>query len=328
MYEDILPDEENREDAQKSSRPQQLSLFPDWQDDENPQQERERQGEPLDSPDAASPTDRPGRSTGPRTKEGKAKSSMNRLLHGCRSKKAVLPHEDPAEYAATVQHWFDLYNPQEHDEVTLVEETALAHWHFLRASKHLEDIESHLPGNAWNWTDEHQQLFNNFSRYKTTAERSLIRWYKELEAYEGRQLHYEQARENIRAKIASSERDWLKKREKTLPEPFKVTQFVQVENEDQGCTTGYYPSNQKILDDVAARPYKPLLIQRILEFPQGVPPEYSWAYPDHMQRNAACSAVQRFFYDDWLIAIAREKSSGHAGPIGIPHPHSGPQNEP
>src|SRR5687767_2004550 len=38
-------------------------------------------------------------STGPRTPEGKARSSGNARSHGLFSKVAVLPDEDPAEYA-------------------------------------------------------------------------------------------------------------------------------------------------------------------------------------------------------------------------------------
>jgi len=271
---------------------------------------------------------KPGRATGPRTPEGKAKSALNRLTHGCRSEIAVLPHEDPAEYAATVKDWFDQYDPHQHDEITLVEETALAHWHFQRASKHLQEIESHLPGNAWNWTEEHQQLYSNFTRYKTTAERSLIRWYKELEAYQGRELRYEQAREALRAKTAAVQLAWMKGREQTLTEDFKINQLVQVEKKNGRCVTSYYPSNQKILDDIATRSHQPLLLKRSIEFLQGVPPEYSWAQPDIMQRTASCSAVQRFFYKDWLAAIKREESTGHAGPIGILTPDPLPSSQP
>lgn len=202
MYQEFPPEDEYVSGPEPVAA-QQLPLFMG-----TPEDETEESAPPCSPP-------RPGRSTGPRTDEGKAKSSMNRLLHGCRSKKAVLPGEDPAEYAATVQNWFDQYQPQHQDETTLVAETALAHWHFQRASRRLEDVESRLPGNAWNWTPEHQQLFNNFTRYKTTAERSLLRWYRELEAYQGRQLQFERATESLRAKIASVELAWIKNRQQT-----------------------------------------------------------------------------------------------------------------
>jgi hypothetical protein len=123
------------------------------------------------------------KSTGPRTPEGKATSSLNALKHGCRSEKTVLRDEDPAEFEATVAAWFHLYEPRDLVAITLVEKTARAHWFLKRASKRLEEVEWELPANAWHWTDEHQKLYTNFSRYKTTAERSFLRFFKELQIY-------------------------------------------------------------------------------------------------------------------------------------------------
>jgi hypothetical protein len=59
----------------------------------------------------------PHRSTGPTSIDGKARSSMNRLTHGCRSSKTILPDEDPAEYEACMQAWYDQYQPAEDDDV-------------------------------------------------------------------------------------------------------------------------------------------------------------------------------------------------------------------
>ncbi len=64
----------------------------------------------------------------------------------------------------------------------LVEDLARAHWFLKRASKRLEEIEYELPSNAYHWTNSHQQLFANFSRYKTAAERSFLRYVKEIES--------------------------------------------------------------------------------------------------------------------------------------------------
>ena len=263
------------------------------------------------------PKEKPGRSTGPRSSEGKAASSMNRLTHGLRSEKAVLPGEDRSEYQATVENWFEQYDPHDHDEILLVEETALAHWHLQRASKRLAEIEVHLPSNAWNWTDEHQRLFSNFSRYKTTAERALLRWYRELEAYQGRQFRDQQAAETLRIKTAAVELEWLKRKEKSAPEALKVRQLVQIEQQGERCLTSYYPSNEHILAAVRARPIQPLLFERTLEFLTGVPPEYDWTHPNLAQRSASCSAIQRFFYENWLEAAEREKTTGHAGPMNL-----------
>lgn len=43
-----------------------------------------------------------GRSTGPRTPEGKARSSLNAVTHGLTAKTPLLPGEDPAEFREAV----------------------------------------------------------------------------------------------------------------------------------------------------------------------------------------------------------------------------------
>ncbi len=121
------------------------------------------------------------RSTGPRTPEGKARSSQNRLTHGLRSEKTVLRTESQEEFDANMQSWLNRYPTDDELIQALVMQTAKAWWFLLRAQKHLEDVEFELPGNAYHWTDTHQQLLANFTRYKTSAERSFFSLLKELD---------------------------------------------------------------------------------------------------------------------------------------------------
>jgi len=51
-------------------------------------------------------------STGPKTEEGKARSSQNSLAHGFYSKSALLPSENPAEYAAHQEAYLADLRPQ------------------------------------------------------------------------------------------------------------------------------------------------------------------------------------------------------------------------
>jgi hypothetical protein len=138
--------------------------------------------EQLTSSDPRGENPRP-RSTGPTSVAGKARSSMNRLVHGCRSQKLVLRHEDPAEFEATVRGWFEHYAPQDEVAVSMVEELAKAHWFLKRAQKRLAEVEWELPMNAYHWTETHQKLLHNFTRYKVSAERTFQRYWKELEVY-------------------------------------------------------------------------------------------------------------------------------------------------
>jgi hypothetical protein len=126
-------------------------------------------------------------STGPLSAAGKTISSMNRLTHGCRSLKTILRHEDPAEYAALIAGWLKHYNPQDVVERGLVEETAHAKWFLMRSQRWLDDVEFQMNMNAYLWTDTQQHQHSLSLRYKTSAERSFLRLFKELEAYFARQ---------------------------------------------------------------------------------------------------------------------------------------------
>jgi hypothetical protein len=73
------------------------------------------------------------KSRGPKTDEGKAVSKMNRLTHGLRAEQVVLPHENPAEFEAEKQAWFDDWRPMSHTRAVLVERAAAASWRLRRA---------------------------------------------------------------------------------------------------------------------------------------------------------------------------------------------------
>ena len=45
------------------------------------------------------------KSTGPKSVEGKAKSAMNALKHGLKSKQIILPNENPLEFDQLRQRW-------------------------------------------------------------------------------------------------------------------------------------------------------------------------------------------------------------------------------
>jgi len=174
---------------------------------------------PLDSENIPA-THELGRSTGPRTPAGKARSSLNRLTHGCRSEQILLKTEDPEEFEFTMQAWFDHYQPGD-DELAglLVHETAIAHWFLKRNRRRLAQVEVHLPGNAWNWTDEHLKLYTNFSRYTTAAERAFRRCLKDVELYFARQHRREQLDALAAAKLAAIDSEWLAKKQKEAARP-------------------------------------------------------------------------------------------------------------
>jgi hypothetical protein len=73
-------------------------------------------------------------STGPKTPEGKQRSSLNALRHGLTGQIVVMPHEDLAAYQRHVKALNDEYNPQGHTEALLVQAIADATWRLNRVA--------------------------------------------------------------------------------------------------------------------------------------------------------------------------------------------------
>ena len=79
------------------------------------------------------------KSTGPKTEAGKARSRLNALKHGKRSRTVaapVLPQEDAAELGRRIQDWIDSYQPVGAVETDLVTRAAKASWALDRAERH------------------------------------------------------------------------------------------------------------------------------------------------------------------------------------------------
>jgi hypothetical protein len=73
---------------------------------------------------------------GPKTPEGKARAALNATRHGLRARHfALLPHEDPAEFAAFARAARAAYRPADAIERELVEAVVVALWRELRADR-------------------------------------------------------------------------------------------------------------------------------------------------------------------------------------------------
>ena len=83
---------------------------------------------------------------GPKTPEGKARSSRNALKHGLRARDFVLlPEEDPEEWT---QHVLDLeqgYGPVDATEQKLVDAIAVAMWKEIRADRFEAEVLTDIP---------------------------------------------------------------------------------------------------------------------------------------------------------------------------------------
>ena len=74
-------------------------------------------------------------STGPRTPEGKARSSANRTTHALTGRHAVLPTESPAAFDQLLANLRAEWNPQSETESQQVELLAHHWWRLLRIAR-------------------------------------------------------------------------------------------------------------------------------------------------------------------------------------------------
>jgi hypothetical protein len=70
--------------------------------------------------------------TGPRTAQGKARSSRNALTHGLTAQEIVIPGEDVAAYRSFEQQLIDNLQPNGSCEVDLIERLAATYWRLRR----------------------------------------------------------------------------------------------------------------------------------------------------------------------------------------------------
>jgi hypothetical protein len=280
-------------------------------------------------PDAKSQS--PNGSTGPTSPDGKARSSLNRLTHGCRSERTVLPFEDPAEWDFTLQSWMKSYNPQAHSPedptaATLVFEAARAQWIFQRNQQRLDETESGLPPDAIQWTDDHIKRYNNFLRYKTTAERSFYRAFNNLEAYYKRHSDKAAQAEKARAQMAKIQLRWIKEKAAAAERRHCLRQRVEVFTNDAGeSATTFAPTNQELAELLAYRAEREeekygfppeQFVTRFVSFFNGIPAVYDWLNPNEIQRHNPVIGIQQFTRQGWLKQVEAENgaATGHLQP--------------
>jgi hypothetical protein len=73
------------------------------------------------------------RSTGPRTKEGKARISLNGLSHGLTGQTVLMPYEDREQYEAFIAETIAGFEAESDTELQLVAEVADDQWRLKRA---------------------------------------------------------------------------------------------------------------------------------------------------------------------------------------------------
>jgi hypothetical protein len=103
-------------------------------------------------------------STGPRTEEGKQRSSLNALKSGLTGRTVLLPTEDAAAYERHVAHFFAFYEPVGDEEIAIVQRMADTRWRLDRCA----NLENNL------YALGHMEFKDLFAEESLETRRALI----------------------------------------------------------------------------------------------------------------------------------------------------------
>jgi hypothetical protein len=118
------------------------------------------------------------KSTGPKSEQGKAKSSLNRFSHGFESNTTLAPDEDPKELSLLLADLTCEHQPMTPTEQLLVEKMVHTHWLSLRAFR-LQG-EAFLDQTLMGDTFGIPKTLGLLIRYHAAAERAFHRAHTEL----------------------------------------------------------------------------------------------------------------------------------------------------
>jgi hypothetical protein len=271
--------------------------------------------------DATSKKPRAGRATGPKTPEGKAKSSQNATKHSCCSKKPLIKGENAEEFNELLEDWKDDYRPRGKSTRELVEQAAVAQWVLKRNTNRYHELEESLQERkALEWTEEEHKKMERFIRYRTTAERSFGRVSNLLEQSvkrrrkrvqereeEAQQAEVEQAVEEVPEVVQTKPDIW----DIEVGAVHVLDQWADVTVEKGRAVTRLEPSTEQLMEDRATMKPPPEHVCRRFTFYDGVPEEYGWCAGLYDEiEDSPKYGVQQMTIETWLQAVEREKAAG------------------
>ena len=139
------------------------------------------------------------KSSGPRTAEGKARSSRNSTVHGLTGKSPILPGEDPADLLDLAESYRADLHPGGQVEEDLVERMAIATYRLRRIARiEVGYFDLRLRYNpmpeqlnqdgradplafAYHFDCSEEQVFDRLSRYESRIQRDYSRCLKDLQ---------------------------------------------------------------------------------------------------------------------------------------------------
>ncbi len=283
------------------------------------------------------------RGGGPKTPEGKARSSQNSTTHGMRAKHVrVLADERPEEYKRHFEGWMDQLEPQNFLEEQLARQVISNSWLMERATRRALENEGAVAGDedtqhAADWSAAQEHKLELMQRYKTSAERAF---YRSLEAY--RRNRNDDMKDKLAVIKLTRENEELRAREKAREEsrecqpqasakPKKkeklavIEQWADISTNAAGKTvTKLVPSNEELQKAASKMGRTPDLVYRRLFFAGAVPEEYRWTTSDPQMLAYGGLGAQRMTWAAWKQQIVQEMvlMGGHLQPCAnMPRPH-------
>ncbi len=282
------------------------------------------------------------RGGGPKTAEGKARSSENSTTHGMRAKHVrVLADETAEDYRRHYDGWLGQLEPQNFMEEQLVEQVILNSWLMKRATRRAMENEGAVAGDketqhAADWSEAQEHKLELMQRYKTSAERAF---YKSLEVFRRLRKDYVKS-ELLHVKKDSLIESLQKRVDELTPrapvaqassKPKKkeklavIEQWADISTNEAGRTvTKLVPSNEELQKAASKMGRTPDLVYRRLFFAGAVPAEYLWSTGDPQALAHGGLGIQRMTWEVWKQQIAQELITvgGHLQPCGnMPRPH-------
>ncbi|MFN7994515.1 MAG: hypothetical protein U0Q18_12990 [Bryobacteraceae bacterium] len=141
------------------------------------------------------------KSTGPRTPEGKAMSSLNATTHGFSARAVLLPHENPEDYQTLHSQLVAEWRPEGPTEEFCVTLMANAQWKLARA----EYLESRLL-NKETLGEPDLRCQDRVSRQQGALQRAFFKALKQLQTLQQQRESASSARASQPAKQSSAKR--------------------------------------------------------------------------------------------------------------------------
>jgi len=139
-----------------------------------------------DAPLLREPITAPNPKGGPRTSEGKAKSSLNNLQHGLTGSFRIVGNETQEEFDSVVAAFTGEHQPATATELVLVEKMAEHLWLFRRAQR-LQDFAL---------TEDDLHRLSIYMRYQTTNDRAFHKSLNELKRLQKERRKFESQNDN------------------------------------------------------------------------------------------------------------------------------------